>query len=319
MCTISMANEYDCIVIGAGASGLAAALKLKEHGRSVCVLEARTRVGGRIYQKYGAAFVGKSQRKVQSYLKKYKLALVPLYDKGSSIVEIRPGRTISVNGIPKISTGALFKLGTLVSTLDSLSMHASSEDPLETKHAAFWDKMSVKEFLHLIVGDGYEDVQTYLKVTLGPLFGVDITLTDMSMLWLLIYVCAAQGFRPLIDVKNGLQEYNVEGSLQALIDAMANDLGQDVIHTDQTVKHIQVLKSSNKVVVQTAAGKEFTAQRCIVTLQPTMYDTITVDCEDEAMWTRKLELCKRFKEVDRGYNKIFLSYKEPWWKKAGFR
>lgn len=42
------ADEFDVIVIGAGAAGLAAAANLSRHGKSVCILEARERVGGRI-------------------------------------------------------------------------------------------------------------------------------------------------------------------------------------------------------------------------------------------------------------------------------
>src|SRR5690606_26130849 len=41
-------DSYDVIVIGAGAAGLAAAARLSAGGRSVLVLEARERVGGRI-------------------------------------------------------------------------------------------------------------------------------------------------------------------------------------------------------------------------------------------------------------------------------
>ncbi len=40
--------DFDCIVIGAGAAGLAAAHELKKRGKSYIVLEARSRVGGRI-------------------------------------------------------------------------------------------------------------------------------------------------------------------------------------------------------------------------------------------------------------------------------
>ena len=40
---------YDCIVIGAGTAGLAAARKLQQAGRKVLVLEARDRIGGRVW------------------------------------------------------------------------------------------------------------------------------------------------------------------------------------------------------------------------------------------------------------------------------
>lgn len=41
--------KYDVVIIGAGAAGLAAARVLSGAGRSVCVLEARPRIGGRVH------------------------------------------------------------------------------------------------------------------------------------------------------------------------------------------------------------------------------------------------------------------------------
>lgn len=41
--------EYDVVVIGGGLSGLAAARQLVESKKSVCIVEARDRVGGRTY------------------------------------------------------------------------------------------------------------------------------------------------------------------------------------------------------------------------------------------------------------------------------
>jgi hypothetical protein len=47
-----MKSAYDVVVIGAGAAGLAAAARLAEAGRSVLLLDARDRVGGRIYTRH---------------------------------------------------------------------------------------------------------------------------------------------------------------------------------------------------------------------------------------------------------------------------
>jgi monoamine oxidase len=44
-----MANDMDVIIIGAGAAGLAAAAELGRSGLSVSILEARDRIGGRIF------------------------------------------------------------------------------------------------------------------------------------------------------------------------------------------------------------------------------------------------------------------------------
>jgi monoamine oxidase len=43
------ADDFDVVVIGAGAAGLAAAAHLSRARKSVCILEARERVGGRIF------------------------------------------------------------------------------------------------------------------------------------------------------------------------------------------------------------------------------------------------------------------------------
>jgi monoamine oxidase len=48
------AATFDTVVLGAGAAGLAAAAELAGHERSICVLEARDRLGGRIFTRHEA-------------------------------------------------------------------------------------------------------------------------------------------------------------------------------------------------------------------------------------------------------------------------
>jgi monoamine oxidase len=45
--------EWDCIVVGAGMSGLCCASRLAQRGHRVLILEARDRIGGRIHTVYG--------------------------------------------------------------------------------------------------------------------------------------------------------------------------------------------------------------------------------------------------------------------------
>jgi monoamine oxidase len=48
--------EYNCIIVGAGAAGLMAARELATNGKSVLLIEARDRIGGRIYTIHNSLF-----------------------------------------------------------------------------------------------------------------------------------------------------------------------------------------------------------------------------------------------------------------------
>src|SRR5918994_1120661 len=67
-------GQKSCVVIGAGLAGLAAAYKLKNAGWRVTILEARDRIGGRVFShkfagtelscELGAEWVGESHERI---------------------------------------------------------------------------------------------------------------------------------------------------------------------------------------------------------------------------------------------------------------
>ncbi len=55
-----MRADYDVIIVGAGAAGLAAAARLAQSGQRVALLEARDRIGGRIFTRHLPAAEGRA-------------------------------------------------------------------------------------------------------------------------------------------------------------------------------------------------------------------------------------------------------------------
>lgn len=88
----------DVVVIGAGLSGLQAALTCHQNGLSVIVVEARDRVGGKTWSvplasdrgvaDLGAAWINdKLQTRVGAYARKFKMGTVEQRLEGLAIME----------------------------------------------------------------------------------------------------------------------------------------------------------------------------------------------------------------------------------------
>jgi monoamine oxidase len=94
-------NRFDCLVIGAGAAGLAAAATLAEGGTRVCILEARDRIGGRILTRIepdvsiplelGAEFIHGRAPVTQRWLRRFN---TPLVDAAEKHVSVRAGKVV---------------------------------------------------------------------------------------------------------------------------------------------------------------------------------------------------------------------------------
>jgi monoamine oxidase len=80
-------EEKSCVIIGAGLSGLTAAYKLKQNGWKVILVEARDRIGGRVftyqfrenrelYCELGGEWVGNNHKSIKKLCKKFRLKLI---------------------------------------------------------------------------------------------------------------------------------------------------------------------------------------------------------------------------------------------------
>ncbi len=107
------ANELraDVVVIGAGLAGLSAARILAAADIDVVVLEARNRVGGRVYTRpasdgtlldLGAQWMGPTQDRIAALAAEVGVSTFPTYDAGDNI-EYRNGQRTTYSGaIPAV-------------------------------------------------------------------------------------------------------------------------------------------------------------------------------------------------------------------------
>src|SRR3954451_21466205 len=109
----------DVAVVGGGLSGLAAARRIAAANRSVVVLEARERVGGKMRTDdvaghradMGAHWVGPTQNRVAALASELGVRTEPQHMDGRAVLVARGRRRTFKGSIPPLSPPALAELG----------------------------------------------------------------------------------------------------------------------------------------------------------------------------------------------------------------
>ena len=125
-----MTTDYDVIIAGGGYAGLIAARILKKAGKNILLLEARDRVGGRVFTReldggqyidLGAQWIGPTQDKIYGLLKEFGIKSFPTYDEGKSQLYWN-GRLKQYKGlIPPLPILSLLSLDAGIKKINRLS------------------------------------------------------------------------------------------------------------------------------------------------------------------------------------------------------
>ena len=257
----------DVIVIGAGISGLSAAMLLVDAGMDVVVLEARDRVGGRTltvhdaafdYTDLGGAYVGSTQHRVLRMAKDLGLQLYRVYDEKKHILLLRKSRSSFYGLIPTIYNPLiLFDVNNLYRSLERMSKEIPREAPWRAKRAHEWDSMTFQEFLDKTAWMSFTKVMASI-ICRDLMTAEPHELSLLSFLWCLV---SGHGAVRLISTSGGAQERKFVGGAQQLSECMADRIGSGRVRLSNPV--VRVDQDRSTVTVHTADGDVYRSRYVI--------------------------------------------------------
>jgi monoamine oxidase len=223
--------DADACVVGAGFAGLTAALRLHQGGQSVVVLEARDRIGGRVWTQAlpdgspvdrGGAWLAPDHDAIFGLAREFGVATYKTWVKGSHLL-VEGDRVRRYTGlIPKISPFAVLSIALAQARLDWTSRRISLDAPWTARRAPEWDSQTVAWWL-AHAGIRTPVARDLFDMAVRGLFTG--ALEETSFLNLLFLVRAHGSINKLFSIKGGAQENMVEGGVGTIAQRIVEALG----------------------------------------------------------------------------------------------
>ena len=309
----------DAVVIGAGLSGLTAAQALAAGGKNVLVLEARNRVGGRVWDvtlnnggttEVGGQFTGPTQTHLAALASSLGVATFQGYSTGNSIFD-SGGTLIQYSGaLPPLSSATATALFTAIGQLDALAATVPLEAPWTTANSESLDAQTVSSWILANVGD--PTAQQVLDLMVVGALSAEAR--DMSLLWFLYYIAASGDesdvgtLERLTGTIGGARDSRFVGGPMQIPLKLAAQLGNRVILNSPVSG---ITQAGGRALV--AAGRfTVSAASVVVALPPTLAGRITYS---PALPAQRDQLTQRFPLGSIG--KFVAIYPTPFWRAEG--
>ena len=314
----------DVVVVGAGFAGLTAARNVAAAGKSVMVLEARDRVGGRVLNldlgnghvtERGGTFVGPTQDHVLALAQALGIGLFDTYDSGDNVYLNNGQRSTfsdsSPTGSAPLDPVILPDLTTAVTQLDQMATEIPVDAPWTAAKATQYDAQTLQSWAEAnSVTPQFRQLAT---TACQPIFGAESR--ELSLLYVLFYIASSGNesnrgtFERNFNTRQGAQQWRFQGGSQLIPLKIASDLGQAggararrSAGSSQSGGGVQVV--ADKVTVK--------AKKVIVAVPPTLAGRIDYTPD---LPTQRDALMQR---VPQGaLIKAGAVYDRPWWRDEG--
>ncbi|MGD0191767.1 MAG: FAD-dependent oxidoreductase [Rhizomicrobium sp.] len=305
--------EADVIVVGAGFAGLKAANDLVASGRSVILLEANDRVGGRVKRAdvggravdFGGQWVGTGHDYLLAEAARFGIKTCAQYESGKTVMQLLGKLTHFAGAVPRMPALSLLELLRLQRRWDREMNEVPAGSPWTAPHAKEWDGITLESWIvrHVHTPAAREFAR------LVPRGAWAAEARQVSYLWFLDALRSSHGLSYLMEVKGGALDAKFTGGMQQIAQRMAEALGRRVV-LNAPVRTIERFDEGVRVV--TPVG-EFRARRVIVSAPPSATARIEFV---PALPARRDGLQQRMPMG--AIIKVIVTYNDAFWRADGF-
>ena len=313
----------DAVVVGAGFAGLTAARKLMQAGKSVIVLEARDRVGGRALNadlgggaiaERGATFVGPTQNHILALAREMGTGTFDTYDTGNAVY-LADGQRMTYSDTGPTGTAPpdptiLPELVEVVTQLDQMATTVPVDAPWRAASAADWDGQTLESWIKS--NSLTPRMRKLTSLATRPIFGAEPR--DLSLLFVLFYIASSGDeqhpgtFERNFDTRDGAQMWRLDGGSQALTIKMARELGPRVVLSSPVRR---IVHAAGRVRVD-SDRYSVDAKRVIVAIPPTLAGRIDYH---PILPPERDQLTQRMAQGT--LTKVTAVYDKPFWRADG--
>ena len=301
------------IVVGAGFAGITAAREFSKRGVDVVVVEARDRVGGRVWTQrhdgywvdVGGQWTGPGQDHIRALGDEMGVKSFPTWPDGE---HLQYGEGLGLRRYageaPSDDVETMGKLVQAVMAFDQLAQDVPLHAPWETPDAKRLDGMTVQTWIDENIDS--ERAREGMRTLIEAVFAAEPH--EVSLLHGLFYAKSGNGLFYEISTEGGAQADRFDGGAGKVADLAAAGLG-DAVWLSCPVRTIAQDNGSI-----TVSGDDFavTGKICVVTAPPALAGRIDYD---PLMPPLRDQLTSR--SPMGGVIKIHAIYDKPWWRDEG--